>query len=241
MKTYKLMLESVFKQEYNNYKIVYVDDGSPFEVQSRIKAYAAEHKDKNLTILFKQKHDYALKNRVDSIYFCDQDDIVIDVDSHDFLVGRQVLKLVNALYHRKPETWVLYLNNFSFQGIKPKVSSITLGTLPHSVFEANSYRHSNLWVTTELRTFRKKLFMKIDPDDFIDKNNKFYEAKSDAFTMFPLIELAGEEHFAKEDIFCLFLLSFPRDTRQRKNEDIQGPKSSSIKSYNTLPTFGVSG
>ena len=94
---------------------------------------------------------------------------------------------------------------------------MTLGEIPHSVFESNSYRHSNLWVTTELRTFRKQLFMKIDPNDFVDKNNKFYEAKSDAFTMFPLIELAGERHFAKENIFVYYYYNFRG--KMRKDQD----------------------
>ena len=96
------MLESIFKQNYQNYKIVYVDDGSSMEVEKKLKEYVRENQDHKMKVWFKHKHEYALKNRVDSISLCDKDDIVIDVDSHDFLVGRQVLKLVNALYHRKP-------------------------------------------------------------------------------------------------------------------------------------------
>ena len=139
-------------------------------------------------MVFKYHHEYALKNRVDSISLCDTNDIVVDVDSHDSLVGRQVFKLVNALYHKRPESWILCLNNFKTKKKQPKISKMTLGDIPHSVFEKNSYRFtSNLWITTELRTFRKRLFLKIDKNDFIDKNGEFYQAKSDAFTMFPLV------------------------------------------------------
>lgn len=37
--------------------------------------------------------------------FCPLESIVLDVDSDDALIGRQVFKFVNAVYH-DPEVWM---------------------------------------------------------------------------------------------------------------------------------------
>ena len=52
-----------------------------------------------------------------------------------------------------------------------------------------------IWKTSELRTFRAKLFNKINEEDFKDKDGVFYKWASDAFMMEPLIELAGPKHY----------------------------------------------
>lgn len=48
-----------------------------------------------------------------------------------------------------------------------------------------------VWKTSELRTFRAKLFNKIDENDFKDEKGEFYRWASDVFTQEPLVELAG--------------------------------------------------
>ena len=114
METYKAMLETVIRQEYSNYKIVFVDDKSSPEVVDQIKKYVEERVRQNITLVFNKKREYAIKNRYKSIVkYCNEDDIILDIDSHDYLAGRQVFKLVNALYQRKPDTWVVTLNIFT--------------------------------------------------------------------------------------------------------------------------------
>ena len=56
------------------------------------------------------------------------------------------------------------------------------------------YRTSDIWRTTELRTFRKDLYSKIDKNDFKDKFGNYHKLKSDAFIHFALVELAGIDH-----------------------------------------------
>lgn len=58
--------------------------------------------------------------------YCNSGDIILDIDADDELIGRQVFKLVNALYQKgmkgtgpiatssNDEIWLLYLNNISF-------------------------------------------------------------------------------------------------------------------------------
>lgn len=51
------------------------------------------------------------------------------------------------------------------------------------------------WRTSELRTFKTKLFNKINENDFKDENGVFYKWASDVFVQMPLVELAGPKHY----------------------------------------------
>ena len=73
------------------------------------------------------------------------------------------------------------------------------GPIPDKVFEEGSYRNSGLWKTSQLRTFRRKLYMKIDKNDYLDSMGNFYLEKADGFIHFSLIELAGKNHTLKID------------------------------------------
>ena len=56
---------------------------------------------------------YALKNRDLSIEECELDDIIIDVDGDDSLIGNQVFKLVNAIYQRNHNIGLTYFSLIS--------------------------------------------------------------------------------------------------------------------------------
>ena len=76
--------------------------------------------------------------------------------------------------------------------------------------------------------------MKIDPDDFIDKENRFYLAKSDAFIMFSLVELAGKDHFIKEDIFVYYYFNYRKKLREdRERMAMEKKKSKAALSFIT--------
>lgn len=51
----------------------------------------------------------------------------------------------------------------------------------------NRYRGSLIWKTSELRTFKAKLFNKINEADFKNENGEFYKWASDVFTQVPLV------------------------------------------------------
>lgn len=46
--------------------------------------------------------------------------------------------------------------------------------IPEDLLKSNAYRGSMVWKSEELRSYRAKLFWKIDENDFKDENGKFY-------------------------------------------------------------------
>lgn len=193
------MIKSVFKQDYTNYKISFIDDHSPANIIEKVKELFIQEKskakNKNKMIEVHEQYNkaqvYSLKNRYDSLVnHCSEDDIVLDVDADDELVGNKVFQLVNTLYRRNKNVWAVYLNHFyreyDSKG-NPEMKDTNLGQIPDETFEKNCYRTSYSWKTTALKSYRRKLFMKIDPTDYLDSEDKFYIEKADTFVHFALV------------------------------------------------------
>ena len=157
---YKNFLNSITRQNYTNYKLVIVDDAST----DNTFAGLISEIEKNLflntrTFLIRNpKNVGALGNKDMSIRnHCSEGDIVIDIDADDALIGSQVLKLMNALYHQH-DKWFIYSNYVSAYGKEIKVGLSTDISEDHW----KDYRVvRNYWVTSELRTYLRDLYVKI--------------------------------------------------------------------------------
>ena len=63
--------------------------------------------EKKFILVENHERIYALGNRYMAIRkYCDEDSIVVDIDADDSLIGKQVLKVVNAIY-QDPNVWQL--------------------------------------------------------------------------------------------------------------------------------------
>ena len=121
---------------------------------------------------------------------------MLDIDGDDWLIGSQVLKVVNAVYQNDSSLWAAYFNSIFWEEGQPKPASE--GGIPQAVLEKGNYRTEEIWKTGHLRTFLRKLYMKIDGRDFMDEEGRFYQWKSDAFMHYSLVELAAQ-HLRKYD------------------------------------------
>ena len=53
-----------------------------------------------MTIVENTERVYALANRNKGIrHYCNREDIVLDVDADDSLIGKQVFKFINAIFY----------------------------------------------------------------------------------------------------------------------------------------------
>ena len=164
---YKNFLNSISRQNYTNYKLVIVDDASTdntfAELTSNIK------KDYFLntrtTLIRNPRNNGALANKDMSIRnHCSEGDIVIDIDADDALIGSQVLKLVNALYQHH-HSWFIYSNYLNI-----KDNELQAG-LSEEISENHCKDYRLLrtyWVTSELRTYLRDLYVKIPIQYFLE-------------------------------------------------------------------------
>lgn len=108
---YQPLFESLNRQNYSNFHIVYVDDNSKDHTSEKIYEYLRNSSSRisNRIKIVKNFHRFgALAN----MYFwvrklCNDDDIVIIIDSDDSLMGTQALKVINSVY-KDPNHWFVY-------------------------------------------------------------------------------------------------------------------------------------
>ncbi len=109
-------IESILQQQYNNYRLIIIDDGSTDETSLKI----AQHLNwrgvsKQKAVLIRnKKHVSALPNVYYGIHkYCDYNQIFYTIDGDDEIIGTQVFKLFNALYQQK-KYYTLYSSYYQY-------------------------------------------------------------------------------------------------------------------------------
>jgi hypothetical protein len=93
--------------------IVYIDDVSDDNTMSEAMEFTRKHNFPKEKIVFVQnlKRKYASYNTVNAAFnFCGEDDIQVKFDADDELVGHHALGVLNAVYQKHPEYYLVYTN-----------------------------------------------------------------------------------------------------------------------------------
>lgn len=182
---YQKNLDSVFQQNYENYRIIYVDDASPdrtgFLVKQFIKESGQEHRVK---LIQNTTRRGALANTYKAAWRCKPDEIIAILDGDDWFAHENVLRKLNSVYS-DPDVWVTY-GQFVYY---PCGSPGWAEEVPKSIIDQNAFRDYS-WVTTALRTFYAGLFQKIKKEDLF-YNGDFFFMSGDLAYMWPIVEMAG--------------------------------------------------
>jgi glycosyltransferase involved in cell wall biosynthesis len=195
---YTKNLDSVINQEYENYRIIYIDDNSSDGTVSKVAQYI---KDKGCaarcTLIANKSNAGAMANIYNAVHTCAHDDeIVITLDGDDWLAHNGVFEVINKAY-ADPQVWMTYGNYTHW----PQQSfGSTCGELPQVVIDQHAYRRYP-WKTSHLRTFYAWLFKKIKKEDLCDTAG-FYRVTWDQAFMFPMLEMAaGRWHYIPDILY----------------------------------------
>ena len=105
------LFESLERQNYSNYHLVYVDDNSPREEVDGMLKFLRENRTRvnnRIKYLHTNQHIGSLANHRYFIRkYCNPEDIVLIVDADDYLIGAQTLKIINHAY-LDPQIWFVY-------------------------------------------------------------------------------------------------------------------------------------
>jgi hypothetical protein len=105
------------------------------------------------------------------------------VDGDDELIGRQVLKLFNAVFQQK-NAWFVYSNFLTIRG--------NVGysrPFPEKVIRGNAYRKYP-FVTSHLRAFYTELFLNVKEEDLQNDDGDYLRAANDVAICIPILEQA---------------------------------------------------
>lgn len=185
-------VNSLMSQKYDNFNVIFVDDCS------NDGSYNLLPKDDERAIIVKNEvRKTALENIHDAIMnHCDPNDIVVLVDGDDWLPNKNTLSHINDFYNQS-DCWIMYGQANWTDGRRGFASA-------YSEEEFKNLRKSQFRVS-HIRTFRAGLYQKIKEQDsefscMKDANGDFYKMTYDVAIMFPILEMAGVEKVAFNDM-----------------------------------------
>lgn len=181
-------LDSIFNQDYENFRVIYIDDNSTDTTLKKVEKYLEAHKQKkgkieivknNINIGGLANYYYTINNRVQD------EEIVVCLDGDDFFFDNCVLSYLNNVYEKK-NIWLTY-------GQFVMLSNKCMGwnvKIPSRVVSRNDFRKFK-YVPTHLRTFYAWLFKKIKKEDLLWHDGTFFKMAWDMAFMFPMLEMSG--------------------------------------------------
>ena len=177
---------SAINQEYDNYDIIYINDASTDNTGKIVKDTVEEYKG-NYKLIDNDTNKKALENLYNAVRMAKDKSIIVALDGDDRLINSKVLSHLSKIYTNK-DVWITagsYLESVGGRIVSPDVQDdYWIGNI-----------RNKRWSFSHLRSFRKELFLKIQDKDFLEKDGSFYKFTWDRVIMYPMIEMAGKEHF----------------------------------------------
>ena len=205
---WKKNIESVLGQSYQNFRILYVDDASKDQTGELVEQYIQENNLQQKIILIKNnKNVKKLANLYSVIHkFCQDYEIIIELDGDDWLAHSHVLQLFNETYQNE-KIWITYGSYLNIRGNHKTLPSNITSTKPTPEFIITKKLYRETWIWSGLRSYYAFLFKKIRKSDLIYQTGKFagsfFFASGDAAIMYPMLEMAGS-HIAYLPDIVLF-------------------------------------
>lgn len=195
------MLASIVAQSYSNWRVILIDDMSDPEhyekqrqVIKRWSMVADPHLDHDDLLLTPPaariswvgnlSKQWEVANVLWGIKMCcSDDDIVCRIDADDYLCDLDALKVLNEVYklHSPDCLWTAHrwfddkrLTNMNISAPMPDGS--------------DPYIHP--WVSSHLKTFRKKIFNQINDENFRGKDGKYIKRAGDQCLYLPILHNA---------------------------------------------------
>jgi len=209
-------IESIKNQNYKNFECLLIDDMSTDKTYEIMTQYSNGDSRFNCLLNFEKK--FALKNFIDgfSMISNNSEDILINIDGDDWLASENVLQKVADMYD-KTDCLMTY---GSFVEYPSKiVHQYYLSPYDDYVIENNIFRNVP-WKASHLRTFKKKLWDKIDLADFInEETGKYYEVACDLAIMFPMLEMSHSRSRHISDLLYVYNKQNPLSDMYVKEEE----------------------
>ena len=178
-------IKSVITQDYDNYLMVIIDDGSIDNSYEIAKRYESD----KIKVIKNIKNKGAVRNQIETIIeYREKNDIIMFLDGDDSLVNdNQIFHFYNNLYDGTTE--------FTYGSCWSMVDRIPLISQPYpkEIKQKKKYRfHKFNWNMpyTHLRTFKAFLLDSVDDNKFKDEQGNWYKAGGDGSIFYTLIEKA---------------------------------------------------
>lgn len=176
---------SLMGQNFRDFKCYITDDMSTDNTVDVVKKTIIGD---DRFILIENKTKFYQPGNYDQIIRDNEDikdnDIIVEVDGDDWLPDSKTLGRINDVYSDE-NVWVA---NGSF-----RYSNGSLGFSSEQKIDENLRKFR--FTTSHIRTWRAFLWRNIKQEDLKDENGFYWKVTGDLSFMFPMLEMAGQEHY----------------------------------------------
>ena len=178
-------LGSIIGQSFTNFKCYITDDLST-DNSIKLAKEMIDGDDRFIIIQNDKKlyqpgnYDQVIRNNRDIL----DNEVIVEVDGDDWLPHSNVLKKLDEIYLDED----IWITNGSF-----KYSTGQIGFSSKQKIDTNLRR--NPMTCSHIRTWRAFLWRKIEKEDLKDENGMFWKVTGDLAFMFPMLEMATDEHY----------------------------------------------
>lgn len=178
-------IESALNQDYPHFDVIAVDAKTTDGTYEILKEY---ENFENFKLIRNESRKYQVENILKGVEESKEKSIVCTLDFDDWLIDNSVLSYLDSLY--SSDVWMTYGSYVDYFDENHQ-RQITKKRYSNEVIENNRFRDAP-WEASHLRTFRRELFLKINKEDFVDRETgNMYDMAGDLVFMFPMLEMSG--------------------------------------------------
>jgi len=177
-------LLSIMTQKFKDFTCYITDDMSTDNTVDIIKKTISE--DPRFVLIQNKTKMYQIGNydQVINLPEISDDEICVEVDGDDWLPNSSVFTLIDETY-KDPNVWITS-GSFKYHDGRAGFAN------PPTNF---TDIRKQAFTLSHMRTWKAWLWKKINPIDLRDENGNYWDIAGDLSFMFPMVEMAGEEHF----------------------------------------------
>lgn len=186
--TLKETLNSIYMQEYDNYRVIIIDDQSGIDEINLIQNIIINYNQSYRTILIEQIiRQRQCAGRYIGYHMSYDDEIVLFLDGDDQFYKSTTMNIINNIYKNGyGMTYGSYVDEFHGK----IYTEVIKGTeeYPEEIIGNRWYRYYH-FITAHLRTAYAKLFKNIKLYDLLDNDDMFLHLLTDYAEMIPALEM----------------------------------------------------
>lgn len=191
---------SIYKQDYTNYRVIFVDDISddPLELDTILTISKDHCQDSRYMIMKQYTKQRQCAGRYIGYHMAYDDEIIMFLDGDDMFYNAQTMSIINNAYINSPVAMTYGSHVDLHEGI---VHSICKGgdSFPSNIIKNKQYRY-HAFLSAHLRTGYAYLFKNIHITDLMHNDRKFFKIMTDYAEMIPALEM-----ITPDDLNCIIM------------------------------------
>jgi len=178
-------LLSILNQTYQNFKIIYIDDGSVDQTEKIVKTFIEKNdKEKKIDFFYFEKHKGLLERAYSAALNTADDEIVVFLDERAYLKDKTILEQINDNF-KNFDIWLLYGSS-----INDKTNRLEKAKRVYSSNLFTTSARDAFWKPCLFKAFYSSLLKKVRLEDFFFRG-KFTSSSFDSSYMFAMLEMAS--------------------------------------------------